>query len=376
FFFSKQNKKKPSKHQYSSLVDKHNLAHSTQRKKSTAIRAINQEFIDESTIFKTPPLDKANITPVVPEGFLSFKVFTPKMLGSKQQQVVSDIIQSFRKPHPLLFPLTQRTFEPNELFELIKTDAEITAKILKAVNSSMFSVQKPITDIHHAIIYMGVGKVKSIALQCTMNKGVKFTDKAQNEAYNKLWKASYLASSFCLLFAKETGENNPAELATHCLLSYLGDLAILSYKPSLASYYLGNFTLFERTKVFQASLGINSAIIGKFLAQQWQLPLSIESGIEHSILPLTNSMASSDIPDDKLRQLLLCYLACRLGDLVAFNGLNEVPALENVSFESLGKVEFYYTQKNIQNTDFTKINLIVAKPDFRKRINKIISKIN
>jgi len=321
-------------------------------------------------------LVESNISPTVPEGFLSFKLYTADKLREKQQQVISEIIHSFRKPHPLLFPLTQRTFEPNELFELIKTDAEITAKVLNAVNSPMFSLQEPITNIHHAIIYMGVGKVKSIALQCTMQKGVKFADQAQNEAYNKLWKASYLASSFCLLFAKETGEKNPAELATHCLLSYLGDLAILSYKPSMASYYLGNFNLFERTKGFQESLGINSAIIGKFLAQEWQLPLSIESGIEHNMLPLTNSMASSELPDNKLRQLLLCYLACRLGELVAFTGLKEVPALEEVSFESLGKVEFYYTQKNIQNTGFIKINSIVARPDFRKRINKLISKIN
>jgi len=205
---------------------------------------------------------------------------------------------------------------------------------------------------------------------------MNFSDKSQNQAYNNLWKASYLASSFCLLFAKETGEKNAAELATHCLLSYLGDLAILSYKPSLARFYLDDFTLFERTKIFQESLGTNAAVVGKYLAKQWQLPASIESGIEHSILPLTNSMASSELSDKNLRQLLLCYLACRLGDLVAFNGLSEVPMLEEVSFESLGEIEFYYTQKNIQNADFTKVNSIIVEPAFRQKLNKIISKVS
>jgi len=33
-------------------------------------------------------------------------------------------------------------------------------------------------------------------------------------------------------------------------------------------------------------------------------------------------------------------LACRLGDLVAFNGLKEVPEFKEVSFESLGELSF------------------------------------
>jgi len=374
--FSKYNKKKASKHQYSNLVDKHKSAQRSKRKKSAMTSSINQEFVAENTQAATLKLGKTHDTAIIPDGFLAFEVLTSAKLDDKQQQIISEISQSFRKPHPLLLPLAQRTFEPNELFDLIKTDAEITAKILNAVNSPMFALQQPITNINHAIVFMGVGKVKDIALQCAMQQGMKFTDKNQNEAYNKLWKASYLASSFCLLFAKETGENNPAELATHCLLSYLGDLAILSYKPSLASFYLDDFTLFERTKIFQESLGTNAAIIGKHLAQQWQLPASIESGIEHSILPLTNSMASSELSDENLRQLLLCYLACRLGDLVAFNGLSEVPELDEVSFEALGKVEFYYTPNNIQNADFTKINSIIVEPSFRQKLNKIISKVS
>jgi len=376
YFFSRYSKSSASKHQYSTLVKKHNAAEGGKRTKTFQSKAINRAFIDDnSEPVKVESKTNKDVVEISPE-FLAFKVLTSEKLTSQQLQIISEISQSFKKPHPLLIPLTQRTFEPNELFELIKTDAEITAKILNAVNSPLFALKQPITNINHAIIYMGVGKVKSIALQCSMQQGMKFTDNKQNEAYHKLWKASYLASAFCFFFAKEIGEKDPAELATRCLLTYLGDLALLSYKPKLATFYLDDFTLFERTKIFQESLGINTAIIGKHLAQQWQLPFSIESGIEHSILPLTDTMASSPLSDEHLRHLLLCYLACRLGDLVAFNGLSEVPALDEVSFESLGKVEFYYTQKNIQNTDFMIINSIVAKPEFRKKINKIISKIN
>lgn len=389
FLLLKSSNKKKKKHRYSKLVEKHIATKKGKQRNSSSSEvkppAINQDFVQGSTgsakgrvngsVFSDLKKEIPTIHSDVPEDFLAFEVLTSEKLDSKQKEIVSEISQAFKKPHPLLLPLTQRTFEPNELFELIKNDTEMTAKILHAVNSPLFGLEKPITNVNHAIIFMGVGKVKSIALQCAMQEGMTFTDKNQNEAYNKLWKASYLASSFCTLFAKELGESNPAELATHCLLSYLGDLAILSYKPTLAGFYLDDFTLFERTKIFQELLGTNAAVVGKFLAKQWQLPGSIESGIEHSILPLMDNMVSSKLSDANLRQLLLCYLSNRLGDLVAFGGLSDVPEIEEVSYEALGEVEFYYTQNNIQNSGFEKMNAVIRDPRFRKKLNLIISKL-
>jgi len=324
--------------------------------------------------FQTDALVTTNEEPEVelPTDFLTFKLFFSDTIDAKQQQTVVDISQSFRKPHPLLLPLTQGAFEPNELFDLIKTDAEMTVKILNAVNSPLFSLRQPITNINHAIIFLGITQVKNIALQFAVQSNMTFTDKAQNEAYKKLWAASYLASSFCLLLAKEMNEENPAELSTHCLLSYLGDLAVLSYKPSMAGFYLDDYTLFERTKIFQTSLGINTAVVGKHLVQQWQLPKSIETGIDYSILPLADGMAGKALSNEQLRHTLLCYLSCRLGDLVAFGGVRDVAKINKLSFESLGEVEFYYTQKQLAETGLEKINDLIADASFRKKLNKII----
>lgn len=324
--------------------------------------------------FQADALVTTNEEPEVelPTDFLTFKLFFSDTVDAKQQQTVVDISQSFRKPHPLLLPLTQGAFEPNELFDLIKTDAEMTVKILNAVNSPLFSLRQPITNINHAIIFLGITQVKNIALQFAVQSNMTFTDKAQNEAYKKLWAASYLASSFCLLLAKEMNEENPAELSTHCLLSYLGDLAVLSYKPSMAGFYLDDYTLFERTKIFQTSLGINTAVVGKHLVQQWQLPKSIETGIDYSILPLADGMAGKALSNEQLRHTLLCYLSCRLGDLVAFGGVRDVAKINKLSFESLGEVEFYYTQKQLAETGLEKINDLIADASFRKKLNKII----
>jgi HD-like signal output (HDOD) protein len=345
-------------------ISKKTIARKAKPKVSQRFKANTSDSVEEASGMKTvfdPPAE-----------FLDFTLFSSEKLTDSQKQTVLEISKSFRKPHPLLLPLTKGVFEPNELFDLIKTDAEMTVKILNAVNSPLFSLRQPITNINHAIIFLGISQVKNIALQFAVQNNMAFKDKAQNEAYKKLWTASYLASSFCLLFAKETNAENPAELSTHCLLSYLGDLAVLSYKPSIAGFYLDDYTLFERTKIFQEVLGVNTAIIGKHLAQQWQLPLSIETGIEHSILPLVNGTNSKGVIGDQLRNVLLCYLSCRLGDLVAFGGLRDISTVSSLSFDALGDVGFYYTQENIKQAGLEKINALIGDASFRKKINKVI----
>jgi len=167
-------------------------------------------------------------------------------------------------------------------------------------------------------------------------------------------------------------EDNPAELSTHCLLSYLGDLAVLSYKPSIAGFYLDDYSLFERTKVFQNTIGINTAVVGKHLAQQWQLPESIEVAIDYSILPLVNGAVEKELASEQQRQIFLCYLSCRLGDLVAFGGLRDISTLNELSFEALGGVEFYYAQEQITKTSLSHINSLFKDAAFRKKINKVI----
>jgi HD-like signal output (HDOD) protein len=308
----------------------------------------------------------------LPDDFLEFELFLSENLSAEQQDTAQNITESFRKPHPLLLPLIQGGFEPNELFDLIKTDAEMTAKILNAVNSPLFSLRQPITNINHAIIFLGITQVKNIATQLAVQKDLNLTDKSQNAAYKKLWTASYLASAFGLILATEMNEENSAELSTHCLLSYLGDLAILSYRPAMADIYLNNCGLFERAKVFQNVIGVNSAVLGKRLAQQWQLPQSIEKGIAHSLLPLTGGTIGKTISTEDLRQMLLCYIACRLADLVAFGGLRNISEYKELSFEVIGKVEFYYTQDIIKMAGLDKINTLITDINFRKKINKVI----
>ncbi|MFT4928357.1 MAG: hypothetical protein ACI8WB_004476, partial [Phenylobacterium sp.] len=299
----------------------------------------------EQTVEPAEPASQEN-EPEMPRDFLNFALLEFDDLDEQQQHEIELMTKSFQKPHPLLLPLTRGVFEPNELFDLIKTDPEMTAKILKAVNSPMFGLKQPITSIHHAIIFMGVGQVKNIAMQFLLQNSTvaKKQSKEQAQADEKLWTASHMASTLCLLLAKELGSKNAAELSTQCLLCYLGDMAMLSYKPSIASNYLNHLSLHERVKSVQSALSTNTAVIGKILAEQWQLPASIINGIENSLLPLVDNNTDKELSTDELQNTLLCYLSCRIGDLVAFEGVTDIAQVGKLDTKSMAGFDFFYIQ--------------------------------
>ena len=152
---------------------------------------------------KEPTPDNfVKVIPTVPDDFHDFKLLKYEALDSDKKQLIEDILKNFKKPHPLLLPLTQSSFEPSELFELIKSDAEMTAKVLNVVNSAQFALQQPITNINHAIAFLGITQVKNIAMQCAITNEVTFPDETQDLAFKKLWQASYLASMLSLYFSK------------------------------------------------------------------------------------------------------------------------------------------------------------------------------
>jgi HD-like signal output (HDOD) protein len=311
----------------------------------------------------------------IPDDFLNLKLLRFADLNEKQQQKIDEMSHCTRQPNPLLLSLTQSEIDPKDLIELIKSDAEMTAKIINTVNSSLFTLRQPIESIHHAITFMGVTAVKSIAVQFILQQSISFQTKAQEAAYKKMWISSYVASSFVFLLAKHLDKENAAELSTLCLLACLGDMTMFSYKPSMAKLYLDHSSLYERVRDEQLYLDTNAAVIGKVLAERWQLPKSIVDGIGNSLNPLVNSTLDKDRPIEELQNTLLCYFSCRLGDLVAFKGVRDFFQMEDDGIEALNGLDFFYLQTSIEQAGLEKISQLFTDQSFINKAKKLIAQI-
>ncbi|MCJ8344768.1 HDOD domain-containing protein [bacterium] len=55
-----------------------------------------------------------------------------------------------------------------DMEKIIQTDAALTSKLMKMVNSAHFSLREPVLDIRKAIVFLGFKVVKDIALAASV----------------------------------------------------------------------------------------------------------------------------------------------------------------------------------------------------------------
>lgn len=321
----------------------------------------------------TPPIPN-EATPVnLPTELSNFTLITD--LAESEQPIIDKIVeitQSIPRPHSMLKALTHEIENSDKLYELVKSDPEIAAKILQTVNSSGFYLTQKITRLNHAILYLGTNMVKNIALQSIITTRPQSTNKELTLVLKRIWANGFLASSLAFLFAKNLNFKNADELATQTLLAYIGNLAIISYKPELAHCYIENKSLFERVQIEQAELGVNSALVGGALAAAWQLPQELILGIQDNLMPLGVPPEQSELPVEYLRSIVLCYLCCRAAEIIFKDSLSDIADVHLLNQEQM---ELFYLPEYINITSLQRFLSLQQKPSFRNEANKLIEKI-
>ena len=336
--------------------------------KSGNFRGIG-EAADEPSLILRNPKD----VPDPSEDFIKFVLFED-IVDDKERQFF-DSATNLKKPHPLLMSLTRNINDPKELLNIIKNDPELVVKVIKIANSSLFSMRKSITTINHAIVYLGVLQAKNIAMQFALERSSEFVNSEQKRAYQKIWKASFLASSIGLLIAKDMKLDNSAELSTRCLLDYLGDLSLLSIKPTIAKYYLNHSTHFNRVKGIQKELGANSAIMGKTFAKNAQLPDQIIDSIGASMLPMVDKLSESKLSKEQQTVVVFSYYVSRITDLIIFERRIDNINLEEISFAETICDSFFHSQAQIEHYGLSKMNITLRKSRFRQEVGSLIEKL-
>ncbi len=308
----------------------------------------------------------------VPEVLKHFRLLSEDILTEKQKKQIVSITRKIPRPRSIFTALSQGISEPKELAQLVNSDPEIGAKILRVVNSSYFSLSSEITSIQHAVVYLGMSLVKDIAMQIAMHNMLDFSDPELEKIYHQLWIAGVMSSSISTRLATALRFPDPSSLSTQALLSSLGTLAIISNKPELAKVYSSETTLFERTKIEQDVLGVNSALVGTLLAREWELPGSIINGIKHSLLPMT--LPAKECPIDKtaLADTVLCYSCCRIGDLAAYRNLIDVADSQLLIRED---IELFYLPQYIKKTQLDTMINYLENPIIRSKLNTMIRQI-
>lgn len=225
-----------------------------------------------------------------------------------------------RSMQQLLSPEFVAKASSTDLSELVMGEPLIAAKVLSTVNSPMYGLQTPVTHIGQAVTFLGINTVRSICLQYMLAEAFKPKLAEAQQAFDRIWRASAIASELAVRLGKALQLPQQGALATQVVLGFVGQLATASLIPPAGlAQWLGRDRL-QRAGLEQDLLGLSASEVGSLLMTSWELPDSLVSAVADSARLLVTPPHTLD--PARLPTLALGYLCTRLGERLALRQLD------------------------------------------------------
>lgn len=211
-----------------------------------------------------------------------------------------------------------------ELARIIEHDPGLTANLLKVVNASFFSGNRPMRTAHEAIVRLGTTQV----LQFVISTGVAPSFVQKIEGYDLAPNMHLQHSVTVAMAAKELGNvlglDVPDYTFTAGLLSGIGKIILGAY-VQVNVHPILELAVTEGLSFDQAEdtvLGINHAELGGILLESWGLPTEITDVVRHHLRPDEYEGESLVLDLVHIGNVLAKMIGVGLG----VDGLNYVPS--------------------------------------------------
>lgn len=304
-----------------------------------------------------------------PDALADLFLVMEEHLNELELEDIRALVATLRQPPPLVERLSSGLDDPEELREAILSSPTLSADVLRVVNSAAFALNSPISSIEHAVAYLGTTMVRGLVLQSAVGQVMAFETDVQKAAYMRIWRSSYVASAAAQAYANALNLEHPSVHATRALLVNIGDLALISARPELSVIYAPKTELLGRVEAQQEDIMANSAVLSSLLVRQWSLPDDLCDSLRHSLTPLTWAPEGNERSADKQREDLVVYLACRIGDAVAYHGLKDVAAFDLLAQES---ADFFYLPDYLRRLELGGLLQVMADRSHGRRVQQII----
>jgi putative nucleotidyltransferase with HDIG domain len=277
-------------------MDGTELLNITKQKHPEILRIILSGYQDEIKILRSTltahqfllkPCNAQTIKETIEKTFS----FRAKLENQKLIDIINGIGELPSIPE-LYLKVEEEIAKPDFSFEKVKKiisgDPAMTAKILQTVNSGFFGLPRRVTDLLHALSFMGVNTIKSIVLYLQT-----FSDNSIPPKYKgfcqKLGEHSLKVAQIAKIITSiEKMEKNIVEDAfTSGILHDIGKLILLK----LPDFYDKQHELIEKNKISyeeaeEAIIGINHQSIGAYLLGICGLPDLIIDAVAYHHEPM------------------------------------------------------------------------------------------
>ncbi len=194
------------------------------------------------------------------------------------------------QPGPLMAILEAPPDDPDRVSYALKQSPALCARVLSVTNSAAIGVVGEINDIHRAVLHMGAGRARSIAMAFALHMLADDTN-IDPEVARSLWINSLEKANLARLVILSTDSQQAHAAYTLGLIQDIGLSALFAVDPrfyqDLNTSHLTNKPLHQ---LEQEHFGIDHAVAGNHLLTTWNAsPLLCEQVLGHHQLVLSQS---------------------------------------------------------------------------------------
>lgn len=198
------------------------------------------------------------------------------------------------------------TVTTSEIESLLSSDAAMTTKLLKVVNSAYFGLPRQVGNIGQAIAILGMHQVRNLVLSVGVLNALSSPSPRVVEVQKAFWEHSFAAATCSQNLARQRGLSNHAQDLAFVggLLHDVGRLFLFTlfnqpYQQVMSeSAKLGEAIIVTENRV----LGTSHAELGGMLADKWNFPTDLAELIRYHEEP-------ERVPNPGNLQLLSCIHA-------------------------------------------------------------------
>ncbi len=236
-----------------------------------------------------------------------------KINPAELQKIVSSVPMISASASRLLQITSQPDHEIMDVVNLVKTDANLTARILKVVNSAAYGLVNQITSVDRAVSYLGQQVIVSIAIESCAGELFAKELSGYEAVGGDLWKHDLRTAIAAREVVIQSGADLSPDLAfTAGLLHDIGKALISDYLRGSAPDAVELISSHDSLDYLAAEehlVGVDHTIAGEALAMAWQLPPELITVIRHHHQPA--------LAEEAWRPLVY---AVHLGDSIAMMG--------------------------------------------------------
>jgi putative nucleotidyltransferase with HDIG domain len=209
--------------------------------------------------------------------------------------------------------------------EVLRTDAAFTADVLRLANSPLIESRGPIRSVMHAVMMLGLERVKSLATTLALKSFLASC--ASTEAIEACWRHNLATALVCEKLAYPF-QIDPDTCYTAGLLHDIGRLALLrnrsgAYESIFSNVHAPGFDLLKRERDL---FGVDHCQAGQWVLEQWDFPQELcEVAFLHHTPPRPGA---SDL-------LRIVYAGWQIADLLGFSELKRPGAAEMTTIASM-----------------------------------------